>query len=138
MELRKDVIVPTALVNDNFQGFLEAWVYQEGVTWMEKTVATPFWTGIVLFSLRKRDQERKAQKVHKLHDAMYAATTRVAWKGQLFSAPMDWNAVVQQLQTLENTESLVALPVLGAVLNARVRVAIASGLVDLKIRGCGN
>ena len=75
----------------------------------------------------------------------------MAYKGQLFSARMDWRSIVEQIQAydsfadplekwemlegklreLKQQELLIALPVAGAVLAQRVRVVIAAGLVDL-------
>ena len=49
----------------------------------------------------------------------------------LFSAPMDWAGIVDQLEKSAEEGPLISLPVQGAVLAARVRVSIAAGLVDL-------
>ena len=49
--LQKNQLSPMGLVNDNFVGYLDPWIYQNDITWMEKTVATPFWTGMTLFSI---------------------------------------------------------------------------------------
>ena len=87
--LHENVIVPQGLSNDTWCGYIDEWIHEMGVTWMEKTVATPFWTGLMLFSIGKRGKERKSRRRHLLHDAMYSSERRVAFKGQLFSAPMD-------------------------------------------------
>ena len=42
MELTANKIIPQALINDNFQGFIQPWIYEIGVTWMEKTVSSPY------------------------------------------------------------------------------------------------
>ena len=62
---------------------------------------------------------------------MYSGTGRVLFKGQLFSAPMDWTGILEQLEKVREDGVLISLPVQGAVLAARVRVTIAAGLVDL-------
>ena len=54
-----------------------------------------------------------------MHDPLYSAETRVAFKGQIFSAPMDWAAVQQQLRLMDEGQIVVALPVTGAILAAR-------------------
>jgi len=46
-------------MNDNFIGFLDPWVYETDITWMEKTVATPFWTGMTLFSIDRKATHRR-------------------------------------------------------------------------------
>ena len=40
--LQQNQIAPMSLINDNFHGYLESWLYTNDVTWMEKTVATPY------------------------------------------------------------------------------------------------
>ncbi|MDA8609400.1 hypothetical protein N9L19_00635 [bacterium] len=117
------------LVNDNFVGYLDPWIYQNDITWMEKTVATPFWTGMTLFSIDRKATHQRQK--HNLLDTIYEGRGRVLFKGQLFSAPMDWPGLLQQLERAAQEEALVALPVQGAILAARVRVTIAAGFVDL-------
>ena len=96
--LHRNDIVPQGLCNDNWHGFLEAWIYANKITWMEKTVSAPFWTGLTLFTMEKKGGRR-----HLMKDAMYQHSTRVAFKGQVFSAPMDWNNLQQQLEDMEKT-----------------------------------
>ena len=52
-DLQAQNIVPQSLANDNWYGYVQEWVYKVGVTWMEKTVASPFWTGLTLFTVRQ-------------------------------------------------------------------------------------
>ena len=44
---------------------------------------------------------------------------------------MDWASIQEQVESMEREEVNIALPVTGALLEARVRLSIASGLVDL-------
>ena len=127
LELQKGAIIPAGLANDNWYGYVQAWIYEVGVTWMEKTVATPFWTGLTLFSVR----EHRARRRHLLYETMYQASSRVAFKGQVFSAPMDWTSMLQQLQEMEKKEALIALPHTGSSLASMVKIQMSSGLVDL-------
>ena len=57
--LQQNQIAPMSLINDNFHGYLESWLYTNDITWMEKTVATPYWTGMMLFSIDSRGGQRK-------------------------------------------------------------------------------
>ena len=117
------------LLNHNFIGYLDPWIYENDITWMEKTVSMPFWTGMTLFSIDRKATHRRQK--HNLLDTIYEGRGRVLFKGQLFSAPMDWSGILEQLERSANEEALVSLLVQGAVLAARVRVTIAAGLVDL-------
>ena len=56
---------------------------------------------------------------------------RTAFKGQLFSAPMDWTGMVKQLEDMEQNEVYRCVPLSGEVLAARVQIQIQAGLVDL-------
>ena len=56
---------------------------------------------------------------------------RTAFKGQLFSAPMDWAGMVKQLEAMEHNEAYRCVPVSGEALAARVQIQIQAGLVDL-------
>ena len=129
--LMQNKIVPQALINDNFQGYIQPWIYEMGVTWMEKTVSSPYWTAITLFSIGQRGADRKTRRRHLMHDAMYGSVGRVAFKGQVFSAPMDWPHILDQLEKIEKDEDRIQLPLLGEALMSRVRLSITSGLVDL-------
>ena len=125
--MQKNTFGNMVLCNDNYYGYVDKWIYENEVTWMEKTCATPYWTGMMLFSIDTRD--RGCLK-HNLLDKMYSQEHRVAFKGQLFSAPMDWSAMLEQFQRMES-ETHISLPVTGAVLAARVQIVIESGLTDL-------
>ena len=114
--LTKNQLSPMGLVNDNFVGYLDPWIYEHDITWMEKTVATPFWTGMTLFSIDRKATHRRQK--HNLLDTIYEGRGRVLFKGQLFSAPMDWPGILEQLERAAQEEALVALPVQGAVLAA--------------------
>ena len=126
-------MIPTALSNDNWYGYVSAWIYEAKVTWMDHTVASPYWTITMLFFLSsgRRGQERKSRRQHLFHDAVLPSNVLVALKGQLYSAPMDWASIQQQIESMERKEVNIALPITGALLEARVRLSIASGLVDL-------
>ena len=53
---------------------------------------------------------------------MHASEQRTAYKGQLFSAPMDWRSIFDQLQPLENDVRVVDRPVVGELIEERVKV----------------
>ena len=83
---------------------------------------------MTLFSIDSRGGQRKK---HNFLENVYGHHVRISFKGQIFSAPMNWNDTLEQLRSMEKNESHVALPVQGAVLAARVRISITAGLVDL-------
>ena len=40
---------------------------------MEKTVASPHWTGLTVFTIGAKGQERNKTKRHLMHDPMFSA-----------------------------------------------------------------
>ena len=96
---------------------------------MERAVATPYWAGLTLFTVRQRGKQRKHR--HLLHDTMYQADARIAFKGQVFTAPFDWNGMREQLRRLEKEGTLFSLPHSGEILATMVKLQIPSGFVCL-------
>ena len=119
------------LTNDNFIGYIDPWMMglgDEGITWMEKLAASRFWT--TLFTVTIDAKRKYSKKKHTMGDTMYEQEHRVQFKGQVFSAPLDWETIMEQLQRGE-TEAHVMLPVRGEALAARVRIIVSAGLLSL-------
>ena len=98
---------------------------------MEKTTSSPYWTGLTVFTIGSVGVGRKTRRRHLLNDALYSHKVRLAYKGQLFSAPMDWKHIQEQLEECDSEETKIVLPVVGELLASRVRLCISAGLVDL-------
>ena len=46
----KNTIAPMSLVNDNFHGYLDSWLYQNDITWMENSIDTLLdWHDAILY-----------------------------------------------------------------------------------------
>ena len=139
--LQRAECIPKGICNDNWWGYIQNWIFEQEVTWMEKTVSTPFWTGLTVFTIGQRRQERSNRPRHLMHDAMFSAPTRVAFKGQIFSAPLDWSSLLKQLEELEANEVRRVtgaggvlppdLPIVGQALAARVQVEVQGGLMSI-------
>ena len=119
----------TGLTTDNWYGYIQRWIFENKVTWMEKLVSSPYWTGMTLFSISRHGSRPSAR--HKMADPLYENNARVFFKGQIFSAPMDWRDIVQQIIDLEHNDRRIVLPITGQLLSARVYLVISAGLVDL-------
>ena len=124
--MQEQRISSIGLINDNFIGYMDPWVYIEDITWMEKTVASPFWTGMTLLSIDARTRV----PTHKLLAPISDASGRVLFKGQLFSALLGWEEIQQQFEEKKENGGPV-LPLEGPLLASRVRISIVSGLVNL-------
>ena len=51
---------------------------------------------------------------------------RTAFKGQIFSAPMDWSGMVQQLENMEHNEAYRCVPMSGEARAAHVQIKPAT------------
>ena len=129
--MRSNKKSPVGLTNDNWVGYAQNWIYDQEVTWMEKTVSSPHWTGLTVFTIGAKGQERRKTKQHLMHEKMFSADVRTAFKGQIFSAPMDWKNIINQLEQISSQESYICHPMDTRVLAARVQLQIHAGLVDL-------
>ena len=105
-------------------------MHENNNTWMEKTVSTPFWTGLTLLAVDQRSVHH-GRKRHLLQGTVYQHASRTSFKGQVFSALMDWNQMLVQLDRMENDATPISLPFTGEVLATRVKISIFAGLVDL-------
>ena len=98
LKLQQNEICPLGLMNDNWYGYVARFIYEQKVTWMEKTCATPFWTGMMLMEIDVRRERKGNRKKHMMHEDLYSGQGRIAYKGQLFSAPMDWRSMIEQIE----------------------------------------
>ena len=99
----RDEVPPKVLMNENWQGYVQAWIYENNLTWLEKTIASPYWTGMTLFCIELKRQEQSSHKKDCLTKPMFQSTGRICFKGQVFSAPMDQDDILEQLLRMEGT-----------------------------------
>ena len=116
--------IPTALVNDMYYGYVDRFIFENNVTWMEMTAASAFWTSMTIFTMSRIPQ-------HLMYHRLFQGRERVGFRGHVFSAPMSWREVQQQMDRIDQREAKVALPHVGAVLASIVHVQISGGLVEL-------
>ena len=130
-KLRQNQLPIMALVNDSLIDYLEEWIYKSGFTWMEHTCTSLYWTSMLLFCIDMRPGSGNVRRKHLLSNKGFENDGRIVYRGHLFSAPMDWPHMVEQLQEMERKETLISLPARAVVLASRVQLARTSGLTDL-------
>ena len=62
LALQENKVVPIGLMNDNWYGYVHRFIYEQQVTRMEMTCATPFWTGMMLFEIDVRRGGQSARQ----------------------------------------------------------------------------
>ena len=85
--------IPKALTNDNFTGYAHPFIVEMKVTWLEATIASPVFSGLVTYYVEGGPSQRR-----NLMDCRLAGAQR-AWKvrGNLFSFLLPWEHVQRQL-----------------------------------------
>ena len=78
---KSDRKIPQALANDNFIGYAHRFLVDEGVTWLEATIAGPVFSGLVTYYIEGKNSER-----HHMMESAVGKPER-AWgvRGNLFS-----------------------------------------------------
>ena len=73
--------IPKALTNDNFSGYMSRYIVDHKVTWLEATIASPVFTGLITYYI-----EGSIEHLHHLMDEGFAQHQRAyGVRGSLFS-----------------------------------------------------
>ena len=119
--------IPKALANDKFIGYMLRFLLEENVTWLEATIACPFFTGLVTYYIEGPPVKRH----HLMEESVAQPELQYGVRGNIFTNLMDWETMHQQLAELARTGTvnLECWPVEPAVLAqvARVQVRFIRG-----------
>ena len=85
--------IPKALANDNFIGYVHRFIVENQVTWLEATIASPVFSGLVTYYIEGKPSER-----HHMMESAVGKPER-AWgvRGNLFSFLLPWETIMVQL-----------------------------------------
>ena len=85
--------MPKALANDNFVGYLQRYFLQHSVTWIEATIASPIFSGLITYYIEGARADR-----HRLMEQT-VAQPRLSYgvRGNIFSCLFDWEDIQKQL-----------------------------------------
>ena len=70
-KLQDGAIVPKGLANDNWYGYVEAWIFEQKVTWMEKTCSSLYWTWLTLMQIDVQRGSKGGRRKHLLNETLY-------------------------------------------------------------------
>ena len=113
-------IVPAALGNDLWLGYLQDFIYRKQVRWIECACASAFWNSLVVFRV-------DGARDHLMEAPIGRADRKPMVRGHLLSFPLDWLSVMQQLQRVGVDRQLVSLPHTGSILAARASAGVITG-----------
>ena len=131
--------IPKALANDNFIGYMQRFFLTENVTWLEATIACPFFTGMVAYYIEA------PQRRHLMEEPVAQPEAQYGIRGNVFSNLMDWEGTHAKLKEVTSNGNLTLdkwpIAPSEAVQLARVQVrfvrgpdAILNKFKQLKIR----
>jgi len=117
--------IPLALANDNFVGYVHAFFVEHNVTWLEATIASPLFSGLITYYIEGPPSER--------HHLMEAALTQpqhaYGVRGNIFSFLLPWDHIQEQLES--NDEDLSHWPLAPDRVCQIVRVRMVRGPEEL-------
>ena len=123
----RDSSIPKALANDNFIGYMLRFFLEENVTWLEATIACPFFTGLVTYYIEGPPVNRH----HLMEESVAQPELQYGVRGNIFTNLMDWETIHEQLRELTRNGivNLEHWPVEPAVVAqvARVQVRFVRG-----------
>ena len=106
-----------------YYGYVERFMFEAEVTWMEMTAASAYWTSMTIFTMSRIPQ-------HLMHHRFLQAEERVGFRGHVFSAPMAWQDIMQQIDEIDQQQARVVLPHVGAVLASIVHLQMSGGSLN--------
>ena len=115
---------PIAMVNDMYYGYVDRFIFNVDVTWMEMTCASPFWTGMTMVTISRIP-------THLTRHRLFQSSERVGFRGHVYNAPLQWRENMEQIEAIDKREARIALPHVGAVLASIVHVHVSGGLMEL-------
>ena len=115
--------IPKALCNDNFVGYVHAFIVKEEVRWIEAVIAGPVFSGLITYYIEGTDSERH----HLMEEAVSKPARAVGIRGNLFSFLLPWTSIMQQLHTRIEKGDLSDWPLSPYVVAEIVRVRLVKG-----------
>ena len=117
--------IPLAMANDNFIGYVHAFLVEHNVTWLEATIAAPLFTGLITYYIEGPPSER-----HHLMEAALTQPERACGvRGNIFSFLLPWDRIQEQLE--KNNEDLSDWPLAPEKVCQIVRVRMVRGPEEL-------
>jgi hypothetical protein len=92
--------IPKALANDNFIGYMHRLFLEKNVTWLEATIACPFFTGMVTYYIEG------PQRRHLMEESVAQPEAQYGIRGNVFSNLLDWEGTHAKLKELTSNGKL--------------------------------
>ena len=115
--------MPKALTNDNFIGYMSRYIVDHKVTWLEATIASPVFTGLITYYIEGSIEHR-----HHLMDEGFAQPQRAyAVRGSVFSFLLPWEKIQKNVEATLQQGDLSKWPMAPAEVAQVIRVKFMQG-----------
>jgi len=113
--------IPKALTNDNFVGYMMRYLVEHKVTWLEKTIASPVFTGLICYYIEGAMEDRK----HLMDEAQPQRAYGV--RGSVFSFLLPMDQIQRDIQATLVQGDLSQWPMAPDQVAQVIRVRFMSG-----------
>ena len=90
----KNEKIPKALANDNFIGYLHRYFVSQKVNWLEATIASPVFSGLVTYYIEGEGKDRH----HMMEEEVANPARAYGVRGSIFSFLLPWEKIQKRLQ----------------------------------------
>ena len=119
--------IPLALTNDNFIGYMDRYFVDHKVTWLEATIASPVFTGLIAYYIEGAQEQRHHLMVEELAKPQRAYGVR----GSVFSFLLPWEQIQKDVEATLQYGDLSEWPMAPERAAHVVRVNFKKGPIEV-------
>ena len=119
--------IPKALTNDNFIGYMNRYFVDHEVTWLEATIASPVFTGLVTYYIEGAQEHRH----HLMEETITQPQRAYGVRGSLFSFLLPWEQIQRDVRRTVMEGDLSEWPLSPAQVGRVLRVRFMRGPVEI-------
>ena len=119
--------IPKALTNDNFIGYMNRYIVKHRVTWLEATIASPVFTGLITYYIEGAQEHRH----HLMEETIAQPQRAYGVRGSLFSFLMPWEKIQEDVEQKLRLGNLSEWPLSPDHVGHILRVRFMRGPVEI-------
>ena len=112
--------IPKALANDNFIGYIQKYFLQHSVTWIEATIASPIYSGMITYYI----EGERAARHHLMEENLAQPQLSYGVRGNIYSCLLQWEDIQKQLSNLLASEDPWEWPLSPLQVSHAVRIRL--------------
>lgn len=119
--------IPRALTNDNFIGYMNRYIVKHRVTWLEATIASPVFTGLITYYIEGAQEHRH----HLMEETIAQPQRAYGVRGSMFSFLMPWEKIQEDVEQKLRLGNLSEWPLSPDQVGHILRVRFMRGPVEI-------